>query len=301
VPLCYLAILWLGGTLKKDVCKSRAPQVVQDEFSSVDRCPRRSAHLTSRQVMKESLGLSSKDPRQQNWYIDPYSGLVVRGDSGEEAYLWRQFFWRKGGGIVFEMGGHDGYTKSISMSLEQSLGWKAYLVEPGPRNFHAMQQNRPLATNFNAAVCKEQKTLHFVELDTVGGIMEFMPTGFIREFFPNDWISESGEKQWQLIEASPDFTPVQCLPLSVLLRVAGLCHIDLFILDVQGAELDVLRSFDFLRTSVDVWAIEVEHKDEDEREIRALLGDNGYQFHSKQANNLWFHRKDFQPSSSLDV
>lgn len=256
--------------------------------------------LPPQQVLPENFNRSLGDPRQKYWYTDPLSELVVRGDSGEEAYLWRHFFWRRGGGTVLEMGGHDGYTKSISMSLEQSLGWKAYLVEPGPRNFQAMEQNRPLASNFNAAVCHEQKMLHFVELDTVGGIMEFMPAGFVREFFPKEWVSKSGEKNWPLIEASPEFTPVQCLPLSVLLRVAGLCHIDLFILDVQGAELDVLRSFDFRATSVDVWVIEVEHKDEDEREIRALLSRNGYQFHSKEANNLWFRRMDFHPSSSPD-
>lgn len=47
-----------------------------------------------------------------------------------------------------------------------------------------------------------------------------------------------------------------CIPAEVLLKVLDVHQIDFFSLDVEGAEMDILRTFPFHKITVDVWAIE---------------------------------------------
>jgi len=55
-----------------------------------------------------------------------------------------------------------------------------------------------------------------------------------------DWavVKERGLFDYQVQE-------VACVPLSTVLATAGVTHVDFFVLDVEGAELDVLRTIDF--------------------------------------------------------
>eukprot|EP00238_Polyblepharides_amylifera_P007329 CAMPEP_0196586066 /NCGR_PEP_ID=MMETSP1081-20130531/53013_1 /TAXON_ID=36882 /ORGANISM="Pyramimonas amylifera, Strain CCMP720" /LENGTH=204 /DNA_ID=CAMNT_0041907821 /DNA_START=551 /DNA_END=1162 /DNA_ORIENTATION=+ len=203
---------------------------------------------------------------------------------GEDGYAWDHFFYQKGYGVVFEMGGHEGFIKSISMSFQNSLDWRAFLVEPGKTNAEKIVRNRPHATIINAAVCDQEKQLHFIEFDSVGGIIEFMPVSFMKEFFPQ-YLDKSGQvKDWEKITQASE--TVQCKPIYELLDLLLLKHIDMFILDVQGAELSVLSHFDFNATTVSVWVIEVEDPNQ-EQKVKDLLLQKGYIFHGKIATNVW--------------
>jgi FkbM family methyltransferase len=274
------------------------PAASQAEIPSFRRtaraCPERRP-LPARDVAPEKNYNNSMLPERAHWAFDPASGLVVRGDSGEERYLFEHYFKPgQGDGVVVEIGGHDGITKSISMSLENSLGWRALLIEPAPSNFQKILRYRPHTQVFNTAVCNVPKMLHFVELDSVGGILEFMPEEFLKKYFPKEWFKADGSTDIAHIESSAMCTFIQCAPMSLLLRLAGVCHVDLFVLDVQGAELEVLKSFDFDEVSVSVWCIEVEKNNvQDKRDIISLLGANGYVLQAGVKNNLWFHEKNF--------
>ncbi|CAL4071388.1 unnamed protein product, partial [Meganyctiphanes norvegica] len=48
----------------------------------------------------------------------------------------------------------------------------------------------------------------------------------------------------------------QCLPLYTLLKAIGKDHVDLISLDVEGAEMGVLKSLPWHKMTVDVWMIE---------------------------------------------
>lgn len=50
---------------------------------------------------------------------------------------------------------------------------------------------------------------------------------------------------------------VQCYPLSDLLAALGVKHVDYFSLDVQGAELPILKTVDFTAVRIDVIIMEV--------------------------------------------
>ncbi|XP_013412926.1 uncharacterized protein LOC106175454 [Lingula anatina] len=49
---------------------------------------------------------------------------------------------------------------------------------------------------------------------------------------------------------------IQCLPIRSLLATIGRNHVDYFTLDVEGAEIEILKSFPWQHVTVDVWTIE---------------------------------------------
>jgi hypothetical protein len=107
---------------------------------------------------------------------------------------------------------------------------------------------------------------------------------------------------------------VRCLPLGVILGALDGFHINFFVLDVEGAEMSILKSLDWTRFSFDVLAIERQHSSEANDAIQSFLSDRGYDMwkgigHDKRfyaeeeeektlANekNNWFVRRGFHPS-----
>jgi len=74
---------------------------------------------------------------------------------------------------------------------------------------------------------------------------------------------------------------VHCGPLKAYLAALDIKHIDFFSLDVEGAELLVLKQFDFDAVTVDVFMVEsdnVYHKagDVDSLEIRKIMREAGF-------------------------
>ena len=96
--------------------------------------------------------------------------------------------------------------------------------------------------------------------------------------------------------------PVSCLPLRALLHVFGITHIDLFSLDVEGAELEVLQTVDFSAVRINVIVVEQDGGDpEKEEAVRQLLLANGFRVDASLDSltagrrNGWYVHKQFQP------
>ena len=74
-------------------------------------------------------------------------------------------------------------------------------------------------------------------------------------------------------------------------------HIDLWILDTEGAEFEVLQTVDFSKIEIDVIAIEADGRDvAKDNAVRQHLLSNGYRLDASESSNDWFVRNGFQPS-----
>ncbi|CAL4243834.1 unnamed protein product, partial [Meganyctiphanes norvegica] len=60
----------------------------------------------------------------------------------------------------------------------------------------------------------------------------------------------------------PHYEQVQCIPLFTLVKALGRDHVDLVSLDVEDAEMGVLKGFPWGKITVDVWMVEHRLKDE---------------------------------------
>jgi len=204
-----------------------------------------------------------------------------KAQKGEDIYAMKNFFHNYDkGGIILESGALDGVTYSTSWAFEKALGWKAIHIEANPLTYSKLVQNRPDALNINVALCREPQTLHLIfdeENGAVGGIWEYMAESH-KEIF------------WKNINVD-SLPSVMCMPLAPLLQLFDISHVNFWVLDVEGAELEVLRATDFERVTFDVIAMEIGSDFEKDAEATFFLKGKDYTVFDSIGPNRWFvHR-----------
>jgi len=147
------------------------------------------------------------------------------------------------GGYYVELGANDGLTQSNTYFLERAYGWRGLLIEPAPQNFLKCLANRsPLNVVRCAACVSFEYGQKFVEIvysnlmstpigveSDIGDPMEQAQKGLIR-LPPGEVIFTYGAK---------------AETLNALLIQAGAPRVvDFMSLDVEGAEIEVLKGID---------------------------------------------------------
>jgi FkbM family methyltransferase len=168
----------------------------------------------------------------------------------------------KRGGYFVEVGAADGVKLSNTYYLETVAGWTGLLAEPNPRFAEPLKRRSCQVSN----LCVSSRT---------GQRLPFMAVGKgelsrLAGINPGD-----GHEQRRLA----DFQEVEVETITLndlLVRHDAPRRIDYLSVDTEGAELDILRAFDFDRW--DVRAITVEHNFTPAREaLHELLTANGYE------------------------
>jgi len=228
---------------------------------------------------------------------------------GEYVDAIEHYFYNQKNGVVLECGALDGKHLSMSRPLHESfdrrpghyLGWHRILVEGAPRWKDLLPKNSPDAYSFNTAICGSPQWLHYIDEEvggsaSVGGIVEFMNHDFLKTFHPQLLNLTRDE-----LDMQPAVTRQLCFPMSDVISVVRISHINLFILDVEGIELKVLRTINFEDVLFDAIVVEVEDKSHrapgNENAITAFLADKGYRFSARRGRNNWYVHQWFQPKS----
>lgn len=190
-------------------------------------------------------------------------GLVGgRSQSKEDLFLLENFFFGKTGGTFLEMGGLDGLMYSNTYYFEAEAKWNGIMIEGSPKNFESLVKNRPDAININAMVCGNDMELHWVETgNAIGGAWEFMTNDFRKTKHPD------------LTDENVAMLPtVPCVSLSAALSRFGVRHVDIFSLDVEGAEASVLKTLNFDTFSASVILVETKSGQENPRPLLLAAG-----------------------------
>ena len=212
----------------------------------------------------------------------------------EDAYAMEFYFAGKRGGVILESGALDGRMYSVSAGLAAYWGWRAVHVEASVNNYAGLVRNRPEALNIHAALCNSSGPLHWVSYDEVTSINGFW-----------EMLSKEVKDKWfthitpEVVAALPATT---CRPLTPMLDMFGIRHIDLWVLDIEGSEYMALSTVDWARTEIDVISVEVlppqtEEERAHEELVKTILTRAGYAAHSQQGRNTWWVRAGFVPSS----
>ena len=72
-----------------------------------------------------------------------------------------------------------------------------------------------------------------------------------------------------------------CAPLYTMMLALGRNRIDYFSLDVEGFELDLLKTIPFDLLDIAVFTVEVKHDKEGRQAVVDFMSDKGYKIHSK--------------------
>ncbi len=172
-----------------------------------------------------------------------------------------------------DVGAHDGLSLSNSYFLEENLGWTGIAVEPMP---HAIENFRAIRSCEAVEGC----------ITGVSGKRKFM---IIQgEDMRSALIEPRGWPSLRRSASEEVEIEVECFTLNRLFKDHGLRHVDYLSLDVEGSELEILRSLDFSEISINVIGVESNHYD---RRIFDLLSKAGYHFHARLGTDEFYVRK----------
>lgn len=149
-------------------------------------------------------------------------------------------------GYFIELGANDGISQSNTMYLEKYLGWSGLLIEPHLPNFEKLVKNRSARNHFCNCACVDfdfiDKNYKYIysNLMSIGIDDENEIEDRMRHAKNGSRFLERGEKNTVLNSEARTLD-------SVLKEFNSPNCIDFMSLDVEGAELSVLRGIDYKR------------------------------------------------------
>lgn len=151
--------------------------------------------------------------------------------------------------------------------------------------------NRERGINIHGALCSEPKLLHYSSVGVlpVRGFVEFMTTSFLKKWHGRIYNNRTS------IDELPT---VQCLPVKKLLFELNVKHIDIWILDVEGAEESVLQGTDFNAVNINAVAMECDEHDTSKNKRKTdIVEANGFHCTLIERNCMCINKK-YSPRSA---
>lgn len=229
----------------------------------------------------------------------------TRGWDNEAYHAATKYFWRKQNGIVFEMGALDGKKFSVSNDFIP-LGWQRVIVEGTPEYWKDVEK-LPATQYIKSAVCNLSNVHYLVNNgndaeNAVNGIAEFMSHSYLKRFYPDLYAQMKSGKEinWKAIKAQ--VIEVGCTKMSTIFKELNIDHVNFAVIDVEGAEMDVIKTIDF-EVVFDVFCVEtdVANRPNGFRErVITFLENKGYVHDDNIGRNSWFHHKSFTPITRPD-
>ena len=254
-----------------------------------------------RQTEMVDGGFESKreyDRAVKNW-------VVSHVTNNEVWYAMQLLFYGKKSGISMELGALSGTmtTRCETETLEK-FQWQRILVEANPlykNSLTALKQ----AFSVSAAICNSSQILHYA-INTkdpyVNGIVEFMHPNFIKTFHSQLKQYSSGESSFKWpTTLPPSVVEIPCISMQTVLSTAGITHVNLWLLDTEGAEFSILQTVDWQAVIFDILIVETEVKNRSKTyalEVKRYLEERGYVLLAlKRGRNSWYRHKSFVTAS----
>jgi FkbM family methyltransferase len=190
----------------------------------------------------------------------------------QDRWLYKNLFSEKRNGTFVEIGADDGVDKSNTLFFEKNLSWGGICVEPSPKRFKLLSENRECICE-NYAIAESEGEVEFMDISGYGKGL----SGIVDRYNPEhkdrieEEINHPDNQGYEIIQVST-------MPMSSLLEKNDISHVDFCTIDTEGSELQVLKSIDFERCQFDVLLVENNYE---ENSVEKFLGNIGFIFEIK--------------------
>lgn len=193
-------------------------------------------------------------------------------------------------GVYIECGANNGNAGSNCKFFEETLHWAGYNLEPTPIAFEQLEQNRPKARNINAALSDRTGFVDFVIFEClIKGNKYF---GYMNRAVNDQWIKRERERE-RLSQGYKvkDIISVPCLTWRDLIEQERISCVDLFVLDTEGHEEQVIDGMTGCPVLPQIMCVENGWNGR----IREKLDSMGYFYDITHYGNHMYVRKDILP------
>lgn len=197
----------------------------------------------------------------------------------QDKILRDRYFSNLDNGFFIEIGADDGVDKSNTYFFEQ-VGWSGICIEPSPTRFKHLIGNRKCEC-LNVAISSTEKEVEFLDMTGYGKGL----SGIIENYNPKhlDRIERETSSNPQTL--SKQKVKVKTRRLDDLLKERGVLKVDYCSIDVEGSELEILKSIDFLNVKFNVLTIEDPY---DNSEVKQIMEHNNFKLTMKIGPDLLF-------------
>lgn len=200
---------------------------------------------------------------------------------GFEDYKLYEKYLNYENGFFIELGAMDGVKFSNTKFFEDNLNWSGILIEP-TNQFNDLIKNRPNCFNFNFAVSERNGRIDFIGEGAIGGIKSTM--SFIHKL-------TFGIENLKSYEV--DSIPLKDILFLAKQQGAKINLIDFLSIDVEGGELEVLKTFDW---NIPVYLIMIELYGTDierDEKCRNFLKEKNFELTDVfEINEIWINKNN---------
>jgi FkbM family methyltransferase len=201
---------------------------------------------------------------------------------GQDKYI-DEMLNNRENGFFIEAGAYDGEVLSNTLFFEMQRKWTGLLIEPLPKLFEQLLSKNRNAFALNACISEESKPFlaKFKVCDALSGIDKKMSKEHKKTI-----------KQKNVYCNTSYYTLVPCFSLKTILLAINANKVDYFSLDVEGAELDVLKSLPLDTISIDAFTVEYNGANLVADKIVKHLENFKYNLTKKDVQDLYFFKLD---------
>ncbi len=216
--------------------------------------------------LRDETGRVRGELTQECWRLRLKSGELRRyfSQSGQDWYLDQLLFKERRGGVLVDVGGYVGVTASDTLFFDVFRGRTGLLIEPVPALLKQAKSARRCACD-GFVVSGDGAIAEFLIVEEgfrqMSGRIDTYDADLLNR------IRSHTEHRERTVE-------LETRTLGDILGDRGIENVEYLSLDIEGAEMDVLRTFPFDAIEVSAWSIENSTGDAD---IYSLMTERGYQ------------------------
>jgi FkbM family methyltransferase len=197
---------------------------------------------------------------------------------GQDLWVLERTEYKRGGYFV-EFGATDGVRLSNTYLLETEFDWRGLCVEPNPKLFARLRENRRCKVGNACVGARTGDVVEFVLAEEYGGMVKDIA---------NDM--HAAKREAYLADADNRATLSTVSLNDLLVQFDAPKDIDYLSIDTEGSEYEILAAFPFERWNVRL--LSVEHNFTEARErLRVLLESQGYRRVEARWDD-WYWKED---------
>jgi len=189
-------------------------------------------------------------------------------------------------GIAIECGAFDGITESSTYFFEKNMGWKCINIEASPPIFNILNQNRVNSFNFNLGLGNSTTELIFKHVVHPFHGEKFGNGSFSHKFNHLELLQQENCRFDEYLICCDTYKNVidKFMEKNFLGK-----EIDLFVLDVEGFENEVLFGMVGSKFLPKVMCVEFPHVGLEN--LKDVINTMGYNFDTIKDSNAFFIKK----------
>jgi len=167
--------------------------------------------------------------------------------------LYERYFMNKTNGTSIECGAFDGLLENCTKFFEENLSWNTINIEPLPHIFEKLKLNRPTSINKNVALSNNNGKNKIRVYDIQGYGINNTNASLCHLAQHKKILEKWSDNKYKEFE-------INTITYSTLIIEQQIKTLDLFVLDVEGHEYEVIDGMKDARVFPRVFVIEHGHR-----------------------------------------